>query len=113
MQTFRLLQFYMASKAIEFFEAHESESSSQFVREAQWRKDNAGWLRWSRQVAAALMGYMQRNGLKRADLASRLGVTPQYVSRLLSGNENLSFKSIDNIENKLGITCMAILENAE
>lgn len=59
------------------------------------------------------MGYMQRNGLKRADLASRLGVTPQYVSRLLSGNENLSFKSIDNIENKLGITCMAILENAE
>ena len=51
---------------------------------------------------------MQDNGLKRADLADRLGVSPQYVSRLLSGTENLSFKSIANIEEKLGISCMEI-----
>lgn len=51
---------------------------------------------------------MQDNGMKRADLASKLGVTPQYVSKLLSGTENLSFKSIANIEDKLGISCLAI-----
>ena len=55
-----------------------------------------------------LMGYMQANGLKRADLALRLGVSPQYVSKLLSGTENLSFKSIANIEDKLGINCFAM-----
>ena len=47
-------------------------------------------------------------GLKRIDLAAKLGVSPQYVSKLLSGTENLSFKSIANIEEKLGITCIAI-----
>ena len=51
---------------------------------------------------------MQDNGLKRADLATRLGVSPQYVSKLLSGTENLSFKSVANIEDKLGITCFAL-----
>lgn len=55
-----------------------------------------------------LLGDMQDNGLKRTDLANKLGVSPQYVSRLLSGTENLSFKSIANIENKLGIACMEI-----
>ena len=99
----------MASKAIKFLEAHQSETPSRFVEETTWRKENASWLRWSRQLAATLMGYMQDYGMKRADLAARLEVSPQYVSKLLSGTENLSFKSIANIEDKLGITCMAMV----
>lgn len=96
----------MANKAIKFLEEHKSETPSRFVEEANWRKENAGWLRWSRQLAVTLIGYMQDNGMKRADLAKRLGVSPQYVSKLLSGTENLSLKSLANIEEKLGITCL-------
>ena len=99
----------MASKAIKFLEAHESEKPSSFAAEAAWRKENASWLRWSRQLAMTLVGYMQDNGLKRADLASKLGVSPQYVSKLLSGTENLSFKSIANIEDRLGIRCLVMV----
>lgn len=99
----------MASKAIKFLEGHQSETPSRFAEEAAWRKENASWLRWSRQLAVTLIGYMQDNGLKRADLAARLGVSPQYVSKLLSGTENLSFKSIANIEDKLGISCFAMV----
>ena len=99
----------MTSKVIKILEANESESPSRFVEEAVWRKENASWLRWSRQLAVTLIGYMQHNGLKRADLAARLGVSPQYVSKLLSGTENLSFKSIANIEDKLGISCLVMV----
>lgn len=70
----------MASKAIKFLKEHQSETPSRFAEEAAWRKENAGWLRWSRQLAVTLIGYMQDNGLKRADLAARLGVSPQYVA---------------------------------
>ena len=98
----------MASKAIEFLEAPQSETPSRFVEEANWCKENESWLRWSRQIATLLIGYMQDHGLKRADLAAKLGVSPQYVSKLLSGTENLSFKSIANIEDRLGITCFAL-----
>ena len=98
----------MASKAINFLESHKSETPSQFMEDVKWRKENESWLRWSRQLATTLMGYMQEHKMKRADLAHKLNVSPQYVSRLLSGTENLSFKSIANIEEKLGISCIAI-----
>lgn len=98
----------MASNAIKFLKEHQSETPSRFAEEAAWRKENASWLRWSRQLAVILIGYMQDNGLRRADLAVRLGVSPQYVSKLLSGTENLSFKSIANIEDNLGISCFTM-----
>lgn len=93
----------------DFLEEHQSETPSRFVEEATWRKENATWLRWSRKLAITLIAYMQDNGLKRADLAGRLGVSPQYVSKLLSGNENLSFKNVANIEDKLGISCLTMV----
>ena len=85
------------------------ETASRFAKDAQWRKENESWLKWSRQLAVSLVGYMQDHKMKRADLAEALNVSPQYVSRLLSGTENLSFKSIANIEDKLGINCMKVL----
>ena len=96
----------MECKTLAFLESHKSETPSHFVENAKWRRENASWLRWSRRVALAIIDYMQTNGLKRADVAQKLGVSPQYVSRLLSGTENLSFKSIANIEEKLGINCL-------
>lgn len=92
------MQYDMENNAIKFLEAHESEMPSSFVEEATWRKENVSWLKWSKQLAVTLIGYMQDYGLWRADLAVRLGVSPQYVCKLLSGTENLSFKSIANIE---------------
>lgn len=96
----------MTSETVKFLESHQSETPSRFRENAQWRRENAAWLKWSRQVALAIIDYMQANGLKRADLAERLEVSPQYISKLLSGTENLSFKSIANIEEKLGINCI-------
>jgi transcriptional regulator with XRE-family HTH domain len=97
----------MKSNAIKFLEAHQSVAPSQFEEQAQWRRENASWLRWSRRIALALIDYMQEHELKRADLAERLGVSPQYVSKLLSGTENLSLKSVANIQDRLGVKCFA------
>lgn len=99
----------MASKAIKYLEEHQSETPSRFAEEATWRKVNASWLRRSHQLAVTLIGYMQDKGLKRGDLAARLGVNPQYLSKFLSGTENLSFKTIANIEDKFGRTCVAMI----
>lgn len=49
----------MASNAIKFLKEHQSKTPSRFAEEAAWRKENAGWLRGSRQLAVILIGYMQ------------------------------------------------------
>ena len=41
---------------------------------------------------------MQAGGLSRNDVAEKLGVSPQYVSKILSGKVNFSFKTISEIE---------------
>ena len=93
----------MKSKAIQFLEANQSGERSTFVDDAKWRRDNASWLKRSRRVAYAIMDYMQENQFSRNDIAEKLGVSPQYVSKILSGKANLSFKTIFEIEEGLGI----------
>lgn len=66
-------------------------------------QENASWLRRSRRVAYAVMDYMQENQFSRNDIAEKLGVSPQYVSKILSGKANFSFKTISEIEEGLGI----------
>ena len=96
----------MRKKTLDFLEANQSDKPSTFTEDAKWRQENEAWLRWSRGIALSIVDYMQENGLTRSDIASKLGVTPQYVSKILSGSTNFSFKSVAEIERKLGISCM-------
>ena len=93
----------MKQKTLDFLEAHKSEQPSTFTEDAKWRQENEVWLKWSRGIALSIVAYMQANSLSRSDIANKLGVSPQYVSRILSGTTNFSFKSIAEIERKLGI----------
>ena len=90
-------------KAVQFLEAHQSGKRSTFVDDVQWKQENASWLRRFRRVAYVIMDYMQDNHLSRNDIAEKLGVSPQYVSKILSGKVNFSFKTISEIEECLGI----------
>ena len=96
----------MTSKAIKFLEEHQSDTPSRFEEEARWRQENEIWLRMSRSVALTIVDYMQENHLTRAEMAKTLDVSPQYLSRILSGTENFSIKSVAKIEAALGVSCL-------
>ena len=99
----------MKSKAVEFLEAHQSGERSTFVDDAKWRQENASWLKRSRRVAYAILDYMQDSHLSRNDVAEKLGVSPQYVSKILSGKVNFSFKTISEIEERLGLELFRVV----
>ena len=96
----------MTNKAIKFPEEHQSSTLSKFEEESCWRQENEIWLRMSRSVALSIVDYMQENHLSRTEMAKKLEVSPQYMSRILSGTENFSIKSIAKIEAALGISCL-------
>lgn len=98
--------------AIDFLKKHECVSPSRFEENAKWRNENRVWLEWSRSVALSLVEYMESNELNRNGLAERLGVSPQYISKILSGKVNFSFKSIAELEQKLDIKLLDVLEMA-
>ena len=96
----------MKEKTLSFLESNLSSEPSAFAEEAKWRQDNEVWLKWSQGIAMKIIDYMQEHKLSRADIASRLGCSPQYVSKILSGHTNFSFKSIAEIEKCLNIRIM-------
>lgn len=96
----------MKEKTLKFLERNLSSEPSTFAEEAKWRQDNEVWLKWSQGIAMKIIDYMQEHQLSRTDIAARLGCTPQYVSKILSGHTNFSFKSIAEIERCLNIHIM-------
>lgn len=96
----------MKENTLRFLESNLSSEPSAFAEEAKWRQDNEVWLKWSQGIAMKIIDYMQEHKLSRADIASRLGCSPQYVSKILSGHTNFSFKSIAEIEKCLNIRIM-------
>lgn len=79
-----------------------------------WREDeenirrakSVGWLPYSRRIAVKTALAMKHQDLSRSDVATRMGCSPQYVSRLLKGQENLSLETICKLENALQVLIM-------
>lgn len=70
---------------------------------AQWRRENRRWLRYSGYIALKVQGRLEELSLSQKELAERLSCSPQYVSKLLKGSENLTLDTISKLEECLGL----------
>jgi antitoxin component HigA of HigAB toxin-antitoxin module len=96
----------MKSKTLEFLEAHKSPSPSKWREEAEWRRNNASWLRHSQQIAVKVLLKMKELNLTQKALAERMNCTQQYVSKIIKGKENLSLDTITRLEDALQINLL-------
>ena len=92
---------------LKYLKEHQSETPSKWREEAQWRRENRDWLRYSQRIAILLLFYMKKEGLTQAAMAERLGCTQQYVSKILKGSENLTIETIAKIERATNQKLMA------
>lgn len=65
---------------------------------AKFRDENRDWLLKSSLIALEIHRYLRLNGMTQSQLAEKLGISPAMVTKLLSGKENLSLKTICGIE---------------
>ena len=91
------------SRAIEFLEAHQSPTPSRWREDAQWRRDNEYWLKYSRYITLQVMRAMDEQSVTQVELAKRMGCTQQYVSNLLKGSSNMTLETIARLEKALSI----------
>lgn len=64
------------------------------VTEAVAAKTEYELARLPREMTTAITWYMKRRGISRRELARRLDVTPGRVSQILSGDENLTLRTL-------------------
>ena len=90
-----------AQEQIAFLREHSSRTPSQWREKAEWRRANRNWLPYSRKIAIRTAMALDEQNLSQRQLAERMGCSPQYVSRLLKGEENLSLETICKLEHAL------------
>jgi transcriptional regulator with XRE-family HTH domain len=71
-------------------------------RRSQERRENRAWLTFSQDIALALHYYMREKEMTQRELASKMGVSPVYIVRLLKGGENLTLDTICKLQDALG-----------
>lgn len=86
---------------------------SNWQTKAEWRETNKAWLHHSRQIALNINKALKAQGLKQKQLAERLQVSPQQVSKIMKGTENMTLETIAKIESELDISLIGEVLYAE
>lgn len=73
-----------------------------------FRKTNKAWLKKSMQIAIAILKVMRERKITQVELATDLGVTPQYINKIVKGQENLTLETIAKLEGILKINLVSV-----
>lgn len=99
-------------KNIEILNKLSEGNTSDWLEKAEWRRQNKSWLDNSAKIAIKVISELDRQGKTRKDLAKEMGVSPQNISKLLSGSANLGLETITRFEKILNINLIKVVDNS-
>ncbi len=89
-----------------------SKEVSPWKAEAMERRKNRSWTDLSNRIAVRILREIRKqksiNGMTQKMLADEMGVSPQYINKVVKGKENLTLETISKIEEVLGITLLEV-----
>jgi len=93
-----------------FIEKLKSQSikDSNWLESAKWRQQNEAWLDVSFAIALKILRTLREKNMKQKDLADLLGLSPQYINKIVKGSENLTIETISRIEQVLQIKLIEV-----
>lgn len=80
-----------------------SDQPSDWKAKAKYRRENREWLKKSAAIAVQVLDALKAQSLSQKELAERMKVSPQQISKIIKGQENLTLETISNLESALGI----------
>jgi transcriptional regulator with XRE-family HTH domain len=95
-------------KLTKFLDIVSKEEKSNAKEIMSWRKANKHWLKKSEAIALHILQHIRSEGITQVDFAQKMNVSPQQISKILKGQENLTLESIAKMEQILGIELVAI-----
>lgn len=81
---------------------------STWQEEAMWRSENESWLTDSFDIALKVLETLKAKKMTQKELADRMKVTPQFVNKVVKGQENLSLETIGKLGQALGVKLIEV-----
>lgn len=104
----------MANNKLDKFKKLVSQEKSGWLDKAKWRKENEEWLDISFKIAVKVMSALKANKAtdtfpkNQKELSEALDCTPQYVSKLLKGQEKLGIDTITKVGKIIGVKLLEV-----
>jgi plasmid maintenance system antidote protein VapI len=93
----------------EKFDALVSNKTSGWHKDVNERITNKAWQDKAFDIALKVIRHMRTNKVSQVTLAKDMGVTPQYINKILQGKENMTLETICRIEDALGIKLIEVV----
>src|SRR5690625_6227554 len=92
----------MDNKKKEFLAGIE-DSKGNWLEKAKYRRENRVWLRKSQRIAVRILSVLNEKGMQQKDLAEAMDVSPQQISKIVKGKQNLTLETISKLETVLEV----------
>jgi plasmid maintenance system antidote protein VapI len=79
------------------------DDTGSWLEKARYRRDNRAWLRKSQRIAVRVLSVLNERGIQQKELAEAMDVSPQQVSKIVKGKQNLTLETISKLEAVLGV----------
>ena len=77
---------------------------SNYLHNAKFRIENKKWLSYSSNITLRVLAAIEKNEqMTQKALAEMIGVSPQYINKVLKGQENLSLQTIAKLSDALNV----------
>ena len=96
------------SKTKDKFDKIVSNKSSKRIDKAEWQISNEDWLDKSAKIALKILRTIREKDITQIKLSELLNVSPQHISKIVQGKENLTLETISKLEKVLNITLINI-----
>lgn len=93
----------------EKFDALVSNKTSGWHKNTIERTTNKAWQDKAFDIALKVIRHMRTNKVSQVTLAKDMGVTPQYINKILQGKENMTLETICRFESALNITLIEVI----
>ena len=91
-----------------------TKSDFDWGKEISQLKEDIEWLKRSSVIASKILLELKKDEqLNQSILAERMGVSDQYISKILKGKVNLTLKTISKLERALGINLIESIYKSE
>jgi rhodanese-related sulfurtransferase/plasmid maintenance system antidote protein VapI len=81
---------------------------SNWLEEARFRLENESWMDISFSIAVKILSILRERKISQKDFAANLAWSPQYLSKIIKGKENLTLETIYKLETALNIKLIEI-----
>lgn len=86
----------------------EAAKDTAWLQKADFRKANEDWLDISFGISMMLLKFIREQGMTQKELAEKLSFSPQYMSKILQGKENLTLETIAKLQKATGVTLIQV-----